>query len=51
MTKIVTTHGWLSAELKGFLPGIRGIQEHMFLLQTAINEAKKNYGDLFISNQ
>ena len=49
LTRIATSHGWLSAEQKGFLPGIHGIQEHTFLLQTAIDEAKKNYGDLSIA--
>ena len=49
LTRIATSHGWLSAEQKGFLPGVRGIQEHTFLLQTAIDEAKKNYGDLSIA--
>ena len=49
LTKTATSHGWLSAEQKGFLPGVRGIQEHTFLLQTAIDEAKKNYGDLSIA--
>ncbi|RUS74705.1 hypothetical protein EGW08_017535 [Elysia chlorotica] len=46
LTQSATTHGWLSAEQKGFLPGVRGIQEHTFLLQTAIDEAKKKQGDL-----
>ncbi|RUS69482.1 hypothetical protein EGW08_022750 [Elysia chlorotica] len=49
LTRIATTHGWLSAEQKGFLPGVRGIQEHTFLLQTAIDEAKKRQGDLTIA--
>ena len=42
-------HHWLSAEQKGFLPGVRGIQEHTFLLQTAIDEAKKHHGDLSVA--
>ena len=43
LTRIATSHGWLSAEQKGFLLGIRGIQEHTFLLQTAIDQANKNH--------
>ena len=31
--------GWLSPEQKGFLPGVKGIQEHTQLLQTAVEEA------------
>ena len=31
--------GWLSPEQKGFLPGVRGIQEHTQLLQTVVEEA------------
>ena len=49
LTRIATSHGWLLAEQKGFLPSIRGIQEHTFLLQTAIDEAKKNHGYLSIA--
>ncbi|RUS84840.1 hypothetical protein EGW08_007381 [Elysia chlorotica] len=60
LTTIATTHGWLSAEQKGFLPGVRGIQEHTFLLQTrvwqhiqlsdtAIVETKKKQDDLTIA--
>jgi len=30
--------GWLSPEQKGFLPGVKGIQEHTQLLQTAVEE-------------
>ena len=32
--------GWLFPEQKGFIPGVRGIQEHTAFLHTAIEEAK-----------
>jgi len=41
--------GWTSPEQKGFLPGVRGIQEHTALLHTAIEEAKARKGDLVVS--
>ena len=47
--RIATRHHWLSAEQKGFLPGVRRIQEHTFLPQTAIDEAKKHRGDLSVT--
>ena len=49
ITRTATPHNWLSAEQKGFLPGVRGIHEHTFLLQTAIDEAKKHRGDLSVA--
>lgn len=39
---------WLSAEQKGFLPGVHGIQEHTMLLETAVGEAKHRKDDMAI---
>lgn len=39
MTEVSSSLGWLSPEQKGFLPGVRGIQEHTQLLQTVVEEA------------
>ena len=43
-----TTHQWLSPEQKGFLPMVRGVQEHTFLLQAVIDEAKRTKRDISI---
>ena len=40
LTVIASELGWLSPEQKGFLPGVRGIDEHSGLLQTAVEEAR-----------
>ena len=40
LTAIASELGWLSPEQKGFLPGVRGIDEHSGLLQTAVEEAR-----------
>lgn len=48
LTMVSTVNGWISPEQKGFLPGVRGIQEHTHLLQSAIEEAKKNKSNLTI---
>ena len=39
---------WISFQQKGFLSGLKGIQEHTFLLESAITEAKKRHDDLHI---
>ena len=44
-----TTHQWLSPEQKGFLPMVRGVQEHTFLLQAVIDEAKRTKKDISIT--
>ena len=49
LTTTARQHQWLSAEQKGFLPGVRGIQEHTFLLQAAIDNAKKQHSNLCIA--
>ena len=48
LTTVSTANGWISPEQKGFLPGVRGIQEHTHLLQSAIEEAKKDKSNLTI---
>ena len=48
LTTVSTGNGWISPEQKGFLPGVRGIQEHTHLLQSAIEEAKKDKSNLTI---
>ena len=40
---------WISPEQKGFLPGVRGIQEHTQLLQAAVEEAKSKKKNLSIT--
>ena len=45
---VAISHGWMSAEQKGFLPGVRGIQEHTHILHTSIEEAKHSRRDLTI---
>ena len=45
---VSTKNGWLSPEQKGFLPAVRGIQEHTHLLQSAIDEAKRAKRNLSI---
>lgn len=45
---IAVTLGWISPEQKGFLPGVRGIQEHTHVLHTSIEEAKQGKQDLTI---
>lgn len=42
LTLVAQNTEWLSVEQKGFLPGVRGIQEHTQLLQTIIDNAKRN---------
>ena len=45
---IATSNNWISKQQKGFLPGIKGIQEHTFTLETAILEAKKHRANLYL---
>ena len=40
ITSVASDLAWLSAEQKGFLPGVLGIQEHTQVLQMAVEEAK-----------
>ena len=40
---------WISEEQKGFLPGINGIQEHTYLLESCIGEARKSKRQLYIA--
>ena len=40
---------WISKEQKGFLPGINGIQEHTYLLESCIGEARKSKRQLYIA--
>ena len=42
LTQVAQNNKWLSAEQKGFLPGVRGIQEHTQLLQTVVDNAQRN---------
>ena len=46
--KVAVSNEWISSQQKGFLPGLKGIQEHTFLLESAITEAKKRHDDLHI---
>ena len=39
ITDVAVKYNWISKEQKGFLPGIRGIQEHTQLLQILVDEA------------
>jgi hypothetical protein len=48
LTQVASNHGWLSPEQKGFLPGVRGIQEHTMLLEASIEQAKLRKRDLTI---
>ncbi len=41
LTDVAVKHSWISPEQKGFLPGVRGIQEHTQLLQMLVDAAKK----------
>lgn len=45
---VARNNEWLSAEQKGFLPGVHGIQEHTMLLETAVGEARHRKDDLVI---
>ena len=38
----------ISSQQKSFLPGLKRIQEHTFLLESAFTEAKKRHDDLHI---
>ena len=49
LTRVAMSSSWLSAEQKGFLPGVRGIQEHTQLLWTIIDGAKRNKTDISIT--
>ena len=49
LLNIATRLGWISPEKEGFLPGVRGIQEHTHLLQTARDEAIRLKKDLVIT--
>ena len=49
LIRVSKENNWLSVAMKGFLPAIRGIQEHTFVLELAILEAKKKKSNLFIS--
>ena len=42
LVRVASLYEWLSPEQKGFLPGVRGIQEHTHILQSAIDDAKAN---------
>jgi len=44
-----TRLGWISPEQKGFLPGVRGIQEHTHILHTVIEQAKQSKRKLVIA--
>ena len=46
LTTVASDYDWLSPEQKYFLPGVNGIQEHTFLLKSAIEEAKLKKGYL-----
>lgn len=46
---IATRLGWISPEQKGFLPGVRGIQEHTHVLHAVIEESKRRREDMVIS--
>ncbi len=39
MVSIATSYSWLSPEQKGFLPGVKGIQEHTELLESSVRTA------------
>ncbi|KZS06407.1 Uncharacterized protein APZ42_030150 [Daphnia magna] len=44
-----TKLGWISSEQKGFLPGVRGIQEHTHLLHTVIEQTKQSKREMVIA--
>jgi Reverse transcriptase (RNA-dependent DNA polymerase) len=44
LTELASSLGWLSPEQKGFLPGVRGIQEHTTILEMVVTEARKGTG-------
>jgi hypothetical protein len=44
-----TKLGWISPEQKGFLPGVRGIQEHTHLLHTVIEQAKQSKREMVVA--
>lgn len=46
---IATRLGWISPEQKGFLPGVRGIQEHTHILHTVIEESKRKRRNMVIA--
>ena len=46
---ISTRLGWISPEQKGFLPGVRGIQEHTHILHTVIEQAKQSKRELVVA--
>ena len=46
--KVAVSNEWISSQQKSFLPGLKGIQEHTFLLESAITEAMKRHDDLHI---
>ena len=46
---IATRLGWMSPEQKGFLPGVRGIQEHTHILHAVIEESKRKRKDMVIA--
>jgi hypothetical protein len=48
LVKTATGLEWISADQKGFLPGINAIQEHTEVLTAAITRAKKLIEDLSI---
>lgn len=49
LVDVASSMGWISPEQKGFLPGVRGIQEHTFLLQTARDIAVRLRKNLIIT--
>ena len=49
ISDIAVKYQWISKEQKGFLPGIRGIQEHTQLLQILVDEAYRSKTQLSIT--
>ena len=42
-------YGWISKEQKGFIPGVNGTAENIFLLQSAIEHAREHSKDLHVA--
>ena len=49
LVKVATDLKWISQEQKGFIPGLKGIQEHTYLLESCVGEARKNHKPLFMA--
>ena len=49
ITSLTSALGWLSPEQKGFLPGVRGVQEHTAVLQAVVETAKAENGILRVA--